>query len=175
MFPKTTVESAKKRASRKITPVVAIADDFIEYQRRLENEKQEKEKKKIEKRKKKTEANPLVKRKDTKDDKITQEKTKEDKSETESDKVNKFHLNDFVIFKYEGNYFPGQIQEIESDVLLIKSMEKLGIHWRWPNREDVIWYRFSDVVSNIKPPGLMNKRGIYLVPEMEHYKNIILK
>ncbi|KAG5874512.1 hypothetical protein JTB14_007910 [Gonioctena quinquepunctata] len=50
MFPKTTVESVKKRASRKITPVVAIADDFIEYRRRLENEKQEKDNRKIEKK-----------------------------------------------------------------------------------------------------------------------------
>ncbi|KAG5888240.1 hypothetical protein JTB14_014484 [Gonioctena quinquepunctata] len=47
------------------------------------------------------------------------------------------------------------------------AMERIGIHWRWPTIEDVIWYEEDEIVSRISAPRLINKRGFYSVPEMK--------
>lgn len=45
-FPKK-VEPTKKRITKKVTPTVAIAEEFMEHQRRIEKDKEEKEKLKM--------------------------------------------------------------------------------------------------------------------------------
>ncbi|KAG5879808.1 hypothetical protein JTB14_000244 [Gonioctena quinquepunctata] len=47
------------------------------------------------------------------------------------------------------------------------AMERIGIHWRWPTIEDVIWYEEDEIVSRISAPRLINKRGFYSVPEIK--------
>lgn len=53
----------------------------------------------------------------------------------------------------------------------IKSMVTAGVgSWKWPSKEDILYYFRSDIVSIIKQPQLKNNRGHYSVPEMLKYE-----
>ncbi|KAG5872747.1 hypothetical protein JTB14_024756 [Gonioctena quinquepunctata] len=58
-------------------------------------------------------------------------------------------------------------KEQDKTKFFIKAMERIGIHWRWPTIEDVIWYEEDEIVSRISAPRLINKRGFYSVPEIK--------
>ena len=81
----------------------------------------------------------------------------------------KIGVNDFVIFSYEGELFPGQVTAIDSDdeMFEIRAMVKSGFNWRWPKHNDILFYSFTDVNSKIKPPH-PRKRRTFSVPELEH-------
>lgn len=50
------------------------------------------------------------------------------------------------------------------------AMAKSGMdHWKWPSRNDLLWYNAEDIVSTIMEPKLINNRGSYSVPEMQLY------
>lgn len=72
----------------------------------------------------------------------------------------------YVIIKYESKYFPGIIVVLNDNKYFIKAMKKVGDHWKWPSIDDDIWYDFNEIISLIAPPKAINKRGLYLVPEM---------
>lgn len=41
-------------------------------------------------------------------------------------------------------------------------MTPSGTNWKWPDRDDILWYNVNtDFVRNIKVPKPINKRGIY--------------
>lgn len=49
-------------------------------------------------------------------------------------------------------------------------MMRSGIQdWKWPNHEDIMWYKNSDVIRKISAPTRKNSRGIYEVREMKVY------
>jgi hypothetical protein len=52
-------------------------------------------------------------------------------------------------------------------------MAPSGVHWKWPLKEDVLWYRFENICEKIENPVLLhnNKRGIFVVPEMKKFMN----
>lgn len=55
-------------------------------------------------------------------------------------------------------------------------MVKSGIlDWKWPDREDVMWYEKEDIIKIIDPPISKNDRGIYSVPQMKGYSSIFYK
>lgn len=76
------------------------------------------------------------------------------------------------------NYFTGKIIETSVEPTTqdleysIKAMVPSGLmDWKWPDLEDVMWYGREDVIKLINEPTMKNKRGIYLVPEMNKYKS----
>ena len=47
--------------------------------------------------------------------------------------------NEFVVFTYEGELFPGQITKVKKNGAIIKSMVKTGKAWKWPDGcEDIL-------------------------------------
>ncbi|KAG5869309.1 hypothetical protein JTB14_029054 [Gonioctena quinquepunctata] len=189
-FPKKPQQNAKKRVTKKITPIVAIADEFVEYQRQLEAEKFSKEEKKKERltkknaKKIKTAIPKKLNGKKTKEvdqEQINQEHRKQKKHkliknmktakdeqvESECKKDSGYQKDDYVIIIYENKYFRGQVIDRDKTKFFIKAMERIGIHWRWPTIEDVIWYEEDKIVSCISAPRLINKRGFYSVPEIK--------
>lgn len=76
----------------------------------------------------------------------------------------------YVIVKYEGEYFPGRIENKEADLYEISTMVlSVGNSFRWPDKTDMIWYRKEDIIEKNCDPLLLNKRGFYKIPEMEKY------
>ncbi|KAG5865145.1 hypothetical protein JTB14_004983 [Gonioctena quinquepunctata] len=88
-------------------------------------------------------------------------------SESECKKDSGYQKDNYVIIIYENKYFPGQVIDRDKTKFFIKAMERIGIHWRWPTIEDVIWYEEDEIVSRISAPCLINKRGFYSVPEIK--------
>ena len=99
--------------------------------------------------------------------KLPEEGYPEEENDKEDD--TKIGVNDFVIFSYEGELFPGQVTAIDSDdeMFDIRAMVKSGFNWRWPKHDDIMFCPFTDVNSKIKPPH-PRKRGVFSVPELEH-------
>lgn len=76
----------------------------------------------------------------------------------------------YVIVKYEGEYFPGTIENVDGDMYEISTMSfSSGNTFRWPERSDKIWYQKNDIVEIIAVPTLANVRGFYRVPEMDKF------
>lgn len=68
-----------------------------------------------------------------KDKKLPENKCKEELI-TESNEVN----NNFVIVKYEDQFFPGIITNRKKNKVLVNAIESCGKDWRWPERKDEI-------------------------------------
>lgn len=88
-----------------------------------------------------------------------------------SNKTRKFSNGDYVIIKYEGEYFPGIIKDVSGNMYEISTMTfSIGNTFEWPEKEDKIWYQESDIVEAISKPVLCNKRGFYTSEEMKKYQ-----
>ena len=78
-----------------------------------------------------------------------------------------FAVDDYVIFSYEGELFPGQITAIneEEEMCEIRAMVKFGFNWKWPKEDDIMFYPFSDVDCKIQVPQ-PRKRETFAVLEL---------
>jgi hypothetical protein len=78
---------------------------------------------------------------------------------------------DFVIVSYGLKKYPGHIIEQEDNLVKVKCMEQVGKfgNWKWPKKEDVLWYTQNDILKIIPPPITVNNRGYYSVKDMEKY------
>ena len=45
----------------------------------------------------------------------------------------------------------------------------LGV-WKWPSKEDILYYFKEDIVCVIDEPKVKNTRGHFTVPEMNKYE-----
>lgn len=78
----------------------------------------------------------------------------------------------YFIFRYENDYYPGVVQEIEKEEVLVSAMTKSGFkNYKWPKPQDVCWYNFDKIIKKIKVPRCVSiKKGLYNVPEMKIYE-----
>ena len=88
------------------------------------------------------------------------------KKEVVSREVKSMQVDDFVIFEYEGELFPGQVVRAKYNGYEIKSMEKSGFNWKWPKIEDKMFYWRKDIKEKISTPKKL-KRGVFEVPELK--------
>lgn len=52
----------------------------------------------------------------------------------------------------------------------IRTMVSAGINsWKWPVKEDVLYYFNEDIICTICEPQAKNNRGHFDIPEMEKY------
>lgn len=77
-------------------------------------------------------------------------------------------VNEYVIFVYEGEYFPGKILRVAKTTATISSMQKCRRLWKWPEKPDVLDYEWKAVVAHINELSKVNKiRNVYSVPELD--------
>lgn len=51
-------------------------------------------------------------------------------------------------------------------------MEISGIgSWKWPTKEDILWYPKEDVIQLIEKPKPLNNRGMFAVDDMKKFHN----
>ena len=73
------------------------------------------------------------------------------------------NVNDWVVVKYENSYFPGIVIESTEQDVKVKVMHQAGpLSWKWPEKDDCIYYVPSDIMKVIEPPMITSTR--------EHYK-----
>lgn len=81
-------------------------------------------------------------------------------------------VNEYVIFLYEGKYFPGKILRASKTKATISSMEMFGRLWKWPEKPDVLNYEWKAVLCHINEPMKSSKtRNVYSVPELNFVWN----
>lgn len=83
--------------------------------------------------------------------------------------------HDYVIVEYEGEFFPGQVLEIDAS----KKRAQVSVmtisgpkDWKWPDKLDVLWYPVEDVKEVIQPPASKNSRQACEVPEINKYRQL---
>ena len=66
-----------------------------------------------------------------------------------------YNIRTYVLVKYEGELWPGQITKVEQDRVRVKFFQKAaaqGSTWRWPDKPDVGFYQTGDVEREIETP-----------------------
>ena len=92
-----------------------------------------------------------------------------DVSHADSDVVDEIQeMVTHIIVNYEGSFFPGLVTRVKKKGIEVSCLVKSGLnHWKWPEVRDICVYDRKDIVQVIKPPAILNSRGIMEVPEME--------
>lgn len=83
-----------------------------------------------------------------------------------------YSIGKLDVFRYEGEYFPGSIIENTGEEVKIKAMAMMCNNWKWPNKDDISLYPLTSIVCIINPPAIVNKRGVYKVPELNNLRRI---
>ncbi|CAH2103358.1 unnamed protein product [Euphydryas editha] len=73
----------------------------------------------------------------------------------------------YVVFKYEGELFPGVITKMNKKGAVISSMKRSLKNWKWPQPKDELFYTWKDVLGGINPPKKIGRREFYSVPEFD--------
>ena len=76
-------------------------------------------------------------------------------------------VGQFVVFHYEGELFPGVIEEVKTTGAKIKAMQRSLKSWKWPQHDDVMEYDWCDVIGGINLPIRISPRGLYRIPELD--------
>ncbi|KAJ4446734.1 hypothetical protein ANN_13431 [Periplaneta americana] len=83
---------------------------------------------------------------------------------------------EFVIVGYDGQQYPAVVKKLpsgEEEGPTVDCMTKSIKGWKWPAKEDMLVYKWSDVKTRINPPKMCGKKGIFSIPElMEMYYKV---
>lgn len=87
---------------------------------------------------------------------------------TDSDaSAEKSYIGKHVIVKYDDNVYPGVVLDSDETEVKVKCMYKVGFNrFLWPKRDDVIWYKMSDVLAVIPEPTPVTKRHLQVDPSV---------
>ncbi|KAK9878374.1 hypothetical protein WA026_021682 [Henosepilachna vigintioctopunctata] len=160
---KATTDDDEKMKKTKVYPTVAISDEFMEHQRRVNAQKVAKEKTKLDR---------AQKRKEKIHQNILKGKTKgiSKSNNTAAEEKIDYPNGDFVVVEYEGEYFPGIVIEKVDDNLKVKTMTMSGNFWKWPDKDDILVYDMSEIKCKIESPALISSRGTYDVPKINELR-----
>lgn len=76
-------------------------------------------------------------------------------------------IGEWCVVKYEGDIYPGIIQDTMETHVQVKCMSSIGVNrFFWPLREDVLWYLFEDVLRMIPPPKAVTSRHVEIDKEI---------
>lgn len=70
--------------------------------------------------------------------------------------ISDLQVGDWVKFKYQDEFFPGEIKEMDNNLITISAMETvnpdLRATWKWPKKPDIMEYSNEDIVKKISQP-----------------------
>ena len=78
-------------------------------------------------------------------------------------------IGDFVVIKYDENFYPGVVTRTKKSGAEVSVMAASGTNWKWPKQEDKLFYYFCDIMMCINEPVPVGKRGIFRVAEMQKF------
>ena len=90
-----------------------------------------------------------------------------------------YNIGMYVLVRYEGELWAGQITKVEQDRVRVKCFQKAtaqGSIWRWPDKPDEGFYQIGDVERETETPldigrsssSLMSSKLLVRVAEL-HY------
>lgn len=66
----------------------------------------------------------------------------------------------------DNNFYPAKVLEIHNSVKC-KAMERICINWKLPDKCDIMWYSYEDIVHKMSPLETLNSKGFLSVSEIE--------
>lgn len=96
----------------------------------------------------------------------------EDPSATSNSTDHRFKQNDWVLIRYLTQTYPGTVTGIVGTDIEVSVMERTGDtrkRWKWPEREDKIFYAQEDVLCHIQPPEVVGSRGQVVFNDLPQY------
>jgi len=70
-----------------------------------------------------------------------------------------------VVVRYDGDYYPGLVEEVVETEFRVSVLHKLRAGWCWPKLKDSVWHSPTDVIKQVKNPLPVNSRGIFMFSE----------
>lgn len=96
----------------------------------------------------------------------------EDEDESQSpvkpETSGKADVGDYVTVQYNGGPYPGKVLEVKENGLIVSCYEKGMKCFRRPDKEDIGFYSWTEVVSKIKPPR-EGKRNQFCFEELDDF------
>lgn len=168
----------KKSKSKQRLPDAIGAAQWVKYWNNKREEKEEKEKKRLAREEKKMlkdkEKSEPPKRKQTKRKVFVESDSEDDVplnvyARKPKNLEDGFDVGSYVIVNYEGEYFPGQIKNIDGHNAEVSTMVlSSATTFKWPEKKDILWYG-PDSIEVIKSTVSINNRGSYKVEEMAKF------
>ena len=88
-------------------------------------------------------------------------KTAKESSALVNDNVSGIKVSSWCVVEYDGMHFPGEVRAVEGDDYEISVMVRAGNYWKWPSREDKIFYHKDQIWKKLHPPTLVNLHEHY--------------
>lgn len=79
--------------------------------------------------------------------------------------IMQYSVGDWVMVKYDGCLFPGEIKMINQGEAQVSVMVPSGSYFKWPSVVDSIFYSFDNIVKKLNPPELKSARGTFEFPD----------
>lgn len=77
--------------------------------------------------------------------------------------------DDFVVVEYEGSMFPGKVLSKSKTGVIVSTLVPSNGNWKWPAKEDKLFYNFCDIKRILPHPQPINRRGVLKIPEMAEF------
>ena len=79
------------------------------------------------------------------------------------------NINDRVLVSCEDERFPGEVTNITGSDFEVNVMQKLENLWKWPKKEDKIFYKWENIVQRTNPPAVTGTRGQFSFDKFRLY------
>ena len=82
-----------------------------------------------------------------------------------NDNGNDISVSSWCVVEYNKMLFPGEVQGVDGNNYEVSVMVEVGKYWKWPSREDKIFYHKDQIRKVLQPPTLINSREHYHFPD----------
>lgn len=90
----------------------------------------------------------------------------ESNTNDDNDDIDDINVNDWVVVTYDNMKFPGIVTQLGSqNDIEVKAMHKAGSYYKWPERDDIVFYLRQDILMKVEPPSVKGSRGQYAFSE----------
>lgn len=77
----------------------------------------------------------------------------------------------FVVVSYQDDFYLGMMENLNDNGVTVSAMVKTSKgNWKWSEIKYELYYFWEDIVGSISPPQKINRRGMFLVPELVQSK-----
>lgn len=102
-------------------------------------------------------------------------KEKDDQNCTHNSFISNLQVGDWVKFKYQDEFFPGEIKKIDDNLITISAMETVNPDqrstWKWLKKPDVMEYSKDDIVKKISSQFLVEAVYVlHFISAMKYFK-----
>ena len=66
-----------------------------------------------------------------------------------NDNVIDIRVSSWCVVEYDKMLFPGEVQGVDGDNYKVSVMVKVGKYWKWPSREDKIFYHKDQIREGV--------------------------